>query len=253
MKIYNAFGITPTNSFTSAGSDYYIPNLETEEQINLALKAFEKSYGKSTEQINEIYQEFIKQYEVKEQATNLTHLFLATYDKHLEAAKTGSIYSAVKYFINNFVVYDRKKKVVGVALKLNDTLFINSGIKVALPTAWNDKGPNTEHLRKMLELLGFGIAGLYVNKSGCGNRGWDVRACLVDEDYAGYVHLSQSYTKDLYIEGQNVVYCGDKLVQMMLIPIIHTVYENSKENEYNKIMENSQRGDSGFGSTDIKH
>ena len=76
MKIYNSFGITPTNSFTSAGSDYYIPNLETEEQISLALKAFEKSYGKSTEQINTIYQEFIKQYEVKEQAANLTHLFL---------------------------------------------------------------------------------------------------------------------------------------------------------------------------------
>ena len=253
MKIYNAFGITPTNSFTSAGSDYYIPNLETEEQINLALKAFEKSYGKSTEQINIIYNEFVNQYEIKEQAANLTHLFLATYDKHLEAAKTSSIESAIKYFINNFVVYDRKKKVVGVALKLNDTLFINSGIKVALPTAWNDKGPNTEHLRKMLEILGFGIAGLYVNKSGCGNRGWDVRACLVDEDYAGYVHLSQSYTKDLYTEGQNIVYCGDKLVQMMLIPIIHTVYENSQEDEYNKIMENSQRGDSGFGSTDVKH
>jgi len=253
MKIYNAFGITPTNSFTSAGSDYYIPNLKTKEQINLALKAFEKSYDKSTEQINTIYQEFIKQYEVKEQAANLTHLFLATYDKYLESAKTGSIQHAIIYFINNFVVYDKTKNVVGVSLKLNDTLFINSGIKVALPTAWNDKGPNTENLRKMLELLGFGIAGLYVNKSGCGNRGWDVRACLVDEDYAGYVHLSQSYTKDLFVEGQNIVYCGDKLVQMMLIPIIHTVYENSQEDEYNKIMENSQRGDSGFGSTDIKH
>lgn len=253
MKIHNSFGITPTNSFTSAGSDYYIPNLVTEDQIKLALKAFEKSYGKSTEQINSIYQEFIKQYEVKEQAANLTHLFLATYDKHLEAAKTCSIETAVKYFINNFVVYDRKKNVVGVALKLNDTLFINSGIKVALPTAWNDKGPNTEHIRQLLELLGFGIAGLYVNKSGCGNRGWDVRACLVDEDYAGFVHLSQAYTKDLFTDGQNIIYCGDKLVQMMLIPVIHTTYENSTEDEYGKIMENSQRGDSGFGSTDVKH
>ena len=239
MKIYNAFGITPTNTHVSAGSDYYIPNLETEEQINLALKAFEKSYGKSTEQINAIYQEFINQYEVKEQAANLTHLFLATYDKHLEAAKTSSIESAVKYFINNFAVYDKKKKVVGVALKLNDTLFINSGIKVALPTINKN--------------LGIGIGGLYVNKSGKGNAGFDTRAVLVDEDYSGYVHLSQSYTKDLYTEGQNIVYCGDKLVQMILIPVYYEEYEEINEDEYNKIMKDSLRGSNGFGSSDIKH
>ena len=105
----------------------------------------------------------------------------------------------------------------------------------------------------MLELLGFGIAGLYVNKSGCGNKGWDVRACLVDGDYSGFVHLSQSYTKDLFMEGDNIIYCGDKLTQMMLIPIIHSTYETVEETNYNKIMEGSQRGDSGFGSQDIKH
>ena len=44
MKIYNAFGIKPTNSFTSAGTDYYIPNLNTPEKVELAYKAFEKSY-----------------------------------------------------------------------------------------------------------------------------------------------------------------------------------------------------------------
>lgn len=253
MKCYNAFGITPTNSFTSAGSDYYIPNLKDENQIKLALKAFEKSYKKSTEQINMIYNEFKNQYEHKDEAANLTHLFLATYDKTLEGAKSNSIEYAISYFINNFIVYDKTKKVVGISLKLNDTLFINSGIKVALPTAWNDNGPNTTNLRQMLELLGFGIAGLYVNKSGCGNKGWDVRACLVDEDYAGFVHLSQSYTKDLFMEGDNIIYCGDKLTQMMLIPIIHSTYETTEETNYNKIMEGSQRGDSGFGSTDVKH
>ena len=85
MKCYNAFGITPTNTYSSAGSDYYIPNLKSEKQINLALKAFEKSYGKTSEEIIEIYNEFSKQYSKSEEAANLTHLFLATYNKILEA------------------------------------------------------------------------------------------------------------------------------------------------------------------------
>ena len=254
MKIYNAFGITPTNSFSSAGSDYYIPNLKTEKEITLALKAFEKSYDKTEEQIQEIYNEFKNQYSRTEEAANLTHLYLATYNKVLESFKTNqSVAYSVAYFINNYVVYDPNKKTCGISMKLNDTLFINSGIKVALLTSWNSHGPNTEELLKLLNILGIGIGGLYVNKSGTGNKGWDVRACLVDEDYAGFVHLSMSYTKDLFKEGKNVIFCGDKLVQMMLIPIIHTQYEEATEDEYNKIMENSQRGDSGFGSTDIKH
>lgn len=254
MKCYNAFGITPTNSFTSAGSDYYIPNLKDENQIKLALKAFEKSYKKSAEQINMIYNEFKRQYDYKDEAANLTHLFLALYDKYLEGAKANSIEYAISYFINNFVVYDKNRKVSGLALKLNDTLFINSGIKVALDTVLSDKiAPNPSNAVNTLRMLNIGVAGLYVNKSGCGNRGWDVRACLVDEDYSGFVHLSQSYTKDLFIDGENIIYCGDKLTQMMLIPVFHDEYIEATEDEYNKIMENSQRGDSGFGSQDIKH
>ena len=45
MKIYNSFGIKPTNTYVSAGSDYYIPNIKTEIQQERALKAFEKSYN----------------------------------------------------------------------------------------------------------------------------------------------------------------------------------------------------------------
>ena len=28
MKIYNVFGIKPTNTFVSAGTDYYVPNID---------------------------------------------------------------------------------------------------------------------------------------------------------------------------------------------------------------------------------
>jgi len=40
---------------------------------------------------------------------------------------------------------------------------------------------------------------------------------------------------------------------MILIPVFHTTYVNTDEDNYNKIMSKSERGDSGFGSQDIKH
>jgi hypothetical protein len=39
----------------------------------------------------------------------------------------------------------------------------------------------------------------------------------------------------------------------MLIPVFHDEYIDADEEEYNQIMANSQRGDKGFGSSDIKH
>ena len=260
MKCYNAFGIKPTNSFTSAGSDYYIPNLDTQEKIEKAYKAFEKSYGKTQEQIKQIETIFKFLFEIKHQdhlikhIPNLVHLYFALYDCNLESIKQEDQFEALQCFLKNFVIYDGTNDKVGLKMQLNDTLFINSGIKVALDTVLSDKvAPNPSRAVDMLRLLGIGVAGLYVNKSGKGNAGWDVRACLVDEDYAGFVHLSQAYTKELIEDGQNIIYCGDKLTQMMLIPVFHDEYVDTDEDNYNKIMANSKRGDKGFGSQDIKH
>lgn len=255
MKIYNAFGITPTNSFSSAGSDYYIPNLDSEKKINLAFKAFEKSYHKTKEEIDRIAKLFKVLYEDHaDQYANLTMLFLSLYDRDLKTFNSNEgLEQEIVIFLNNFVVYDEKKKVVGIKLRLHDTLFVNSGLKIALETVFDVNGPRNEETIQKLKSVGVGIGGLYVNKSGKGNAGFDVRACLVDEDYSGYVHLSLGYEKDLLDDGQNIVYCGDKLTQMMLIPIFHTQYEEISESEYDKLMENSERGNSGFGSQDIKH
>ena len=257
MKCYNAFGIKPTNSFTSAGSDYYIPNLTTQTQIEKAYKAFEKSYNKTTEEIGILIKKFEAVIDDKHhsnlqhQIPNLVHLFLALYDPIIEEIKRQSIILAIHTFMDEFVIYDEENDKVGLKMRLNDTLFINSGIKVALDTVLSDK--NDQDVVSLLRKLDIGVAGLYVNKSGKGNAGWDVRACLVDEDYAGFVHLSQSYTKELIEDGQNIIYCGDKLTQMMLIPVFHDEYVDTDEDNYNKIMANSQRGDKGFGSQDIKH
>ena len=92
---------------------------------------------------------------------------------------------------------------------------------------------------------------MFFNKSGKGNKGFDVRAQVVDEDYTGYVHLSKAYTKDNVMDG--IVFCGDKLTQMLILPVIHKdECEELDETAYNEIMEGSQRGDDGFGSTDKK-
>ena len=252
MKIYNEFGIKPTNTYVSAGSDYYIPNIKTEKQKNLAIKAFQKSYKVSEEDINNMIN-FINDYISDDDELNIIHLYLAYHNGNLELIKNESLINGLKYFVDHFLVYDEKKNVWGIEPQLNDTLFINSGIKIALDTVLEDNaiGPRTKDAIDMIRLLNIGIAGLYVNKSGKGNQGYDVRACLVDEDYAGYVHLSMAFTKDT--EKNKNVYCGDKLTQMMLIPIFHTEYEEVTEEEYDNIMKNSNRGDSGFGSNDVKH
>lgn len=255
MKIYNEFGITPTNTYVSAGTDYYIPNVDDYDfnKVKNALKAFEKSYKVSSDDIEGIRTQFeiLEDTQETNQITNMVHLFLALSNKKLDELKKLSLVDAVNYFYKNYLVFDKNGN-AGIKLKLNDTLFINSGIKIALDTVLSDqRGVNNQV--NVFRNLGIGVAGLYVNKSGKGNAGFDVRACLVDEDYAGYVHLSMAYTKDLFEDGQNIVYAGDKLTQMMLIPIFHTQYEEITEAKYNLLMGDSNRGDSGFGSSDVKH
>lgn len=244
MKIFNSFGITPTNTHLSAGSDYYIPNITNDTQAEAALEAFKKSYNITDETLNDLLVLFKMEVEIEQNKYNLiniVHLYLAVGNPRLDELKETSLIESVLYFINEFLVYDDSKHVFGVELHTNDTLFVNSGIKIALETVQKFEDNN------------IGIAGLYVNKSGMGNKGYDIRACLVDQDYSGYVHLSVSYTKELHKSGKNIVYCGDKLTQMMLIPIFHTEYEEISEDEYNELMSNSERGSDGFGSSDVKH
>lgn len=227
LKIYNGFGITPTNTHVSAGTDYYVPNIDENnlDMVERALLAFEKSYGLTREEIIEMRQYFIDA-DITLHLTNIMHLYLALY-----SAKMADLskYGRIDYFIRHYLVYD-SKGTPGVQLQLNDTLFINSGIKVALP---------------------HGYAGVYLNKSGKGNAGFDVRAQVVDEDYTGYVHLSQAFTKDA--DFKNVVYCGDKLTQMLILPVLHTTPVEVSESDYMAEMAGSQRGDDGFGSSDVKH
>ena len=237
FKIYNGFGITPTKSYSAAGWDFYVPII-TEGNKAEALDGLKKSYKKTDKDIEKISASFEKYLAVMEYPNitmtpeliqknllNLCHLLFA-----VDGSIMRSSQNKVKTFIDYYLIWDELREVPGVQLHCNDSVFINSGIKTAL-----------EH----------NTAGVFFNKSGKGVKGFDTRACVVDEDYTGYVHLNLAFTKDNVSDGR--VFCGDKLSQMLLLPIIHTTTcEELNAFDYAKYMEGSERGADGFGSTDNK-
>ena len=152
---------------------------------------------------------------------NILHLYLATnkYKNYTD--------SSIEKFVENKLIFDRNG-VPGIKAELGDYFLFNSGIRVKL---------NED------------TAGVFFNKSGKGNQGFDIRACVVDEDYSGLVHMSAAYDKDRPCE----LYCGDKFVQFVILPIVKTELKETTKDEYFKMHENSQRGADGFGSSDVKH
>lgn len=231
FKIYNGFGITPTKSYAAAGWDFYVPNITDDNKKKTAIEAFKKSYKKSDKDIDIILQRIEKALSTQNKEglykihdINILHLFLS-----LDGSIMRTSQNKVDTFVHYYLIWD-DNNIPGINLHCNDHIFINSGIKVAL-----------DH----------NVAGVFLNKSGRGCKGFDTRAQVVDEDYTGYVHLSQAYTKDNTNDGK--VFCGDKLTQMLLLPLISKdTCEELDNNTYISIMDGSLRGDDGFGSTDNK-
>lgn len=235
LFIYNEFGITPTKNFTAAGYDFFIPKIvETEDNVWDILNAFCASYKINEDDIRRVYNRLsshvVMTYDTDNDAPsmfnndtslNILHLYLATnkYKNYTD--------SSIEKFVENKLIFDRNG-VPGVKAELGDYFLFNSGIRVKL---------NED------------TAGVFFNKSGKGNQGFDIRACVVDEDYAGLVHMSAAYDKDRPCE----LYCGDKFVQFVILPIVKTELKETTKDEYFKMHENSQRGADGFGSSDIKH
>lgn len=238
LKGFVDFGIKPTTTYAAAGYDFYIPNLVTEEQQLKAFEAFKQSYNKTDGDLIAIHNKIALYMEaisgVDNDALganfmNMVMLFLSLDAQSINMHKT--LDGKIDEFITHYLVFDEKKNVPGIKVQLNDHVKINSGVKVALD-------PET--------------AGIFYNKSGMGTRGWDTRACVVDEDYSGYVHLSGSYTKDNKDGG--IIYCGDKFSQMVIEVIVRgDEFEELTEDKYNEAMKDSKRGSNAMGSSDVKH
>ena len=244
LKIYNGFGIVPSKNYIGSGYGFYLPLIADESLFDMVVSAFAKSYKKTTEEIIEIMDEInlylSSIYDNREftkcDLLNITHLFLGLtppddVDWDEEPEKM-SLDEAIDEFVTYRLVFDAKGDtlVPGIVVTEGDYLLFNSGIRVNLPKD---------------------TAGIFFNKSGMGNKGYDPRACCVDEDYSGFVHLSVAFTKSVYV-GQKL-FCGDKIQQMVVLPMVKTEIEEVEENVYNELMSDSKRGSDGFGSSDVKH
>lgn len=235
LRIYNGFGIKPTNTYQSAGMDFYIPNVRKDdtEIYERAVEAICTTYKITRDTYNELCRIFSTYIELGNDELNIIHLFLGTNAQGIDNTITEvwkyEMNARIRKFAKFILVFDKDNK-PGVRLFNCDTLFINSGIKVALPQR---------------------TCGVFLNKSGMGNKGFDVRSQVIDEDYSGYVHLSLAYTKNSY-EGQRV-YVGDKVIQMLILPVLHLDPVEIPEDTYEELMQYSTRGSYGFGSSDVKH
>lgn len=231
MKILNEFGIKPTRTGRAAGYDFYIPNIKTSvEESQFILEAFSKSYNKSVEELKNIIDDLYLQVsatygedKISNEEMNILMLYLSIDSPVLRASD-----DPIETFVDNYLVYDKNGN-PGIKPVVLDHVKFNSGIHT---------------------LLNRGTAGIFFNKSGKGVKGWDIRACVVDDDYTGFVHLSMSYTKINDEDG--IIYVGDKLTQMVILKVEQDDVEEIDADTYNKIMSDSERGSAGFGSSDIK-
>ncbi len=90
---------------------------------------------------------------------------------------------------------------------------------------------------------------LAVNKSGVSTKkGLVMSACLVDHDYLGEIHLGVINTSDEPVQ----IKTGDKLVQFMHLPVLHTAFQEVCAEDFDKLKPDSDRGACGFGSSGTK-
>lgn len=87
---------------------------------------------------------------------------------------------------------------------------------------------------------------LGVNKSGVASKkGLVLGACLIDHDYQSEIHLSVINTGDEPVQ----IKTGEKLVQFMHLPVLHTVFQEVCSEDFDKLKPDSTRGCGGFGSS----
>lgn len=93
-----------------------------------------------------------------------------------------------------------------------------------------------------------GYALIAMNKSGIAKYGFQVGACVIDEDYQGEIHLHVVNISD----SELLLQSGQKLVQMLLIPVLYGGIEVVKDEKDLYPEGESERGSGGFGSTGLK-
>jgi len=131
-----------------------------------------------------------------------------------------------------------------IVLKPQGRILVPAGVHVDLDSLANlvadNQGAEPDELRA-------GVALLVHNKSGVGSKkGLDRLAEVIDQPYQGEVHLNLVNTGTV----DQTIVAGDKLVQMLLIPVF---YSQPKVVPFTELYASeSDRGTTGFGDSDKK-
>ena len=141
LKIYNAFGITPTSTYTAAGLDFYVPDIHPKNEIEREeiLTAFSNSFKKDIAELNsylnifydvlmenkisyrslfnieeseQYFGEFEDEYEefVVDNLFNFLHLYLAL-DSQLMSQSSSNDYRKITLFTNIYLTCSNDHKV----------------------------------------------------------------------------------------------------------------------------------------------
>lgn len=89
---------------------------------------------------------------------------------------------------------------------------------------------------------------LVANKSGVASKkGLDHLAELIDADYHGEIHINLFNTSAVPV----TITTGEKITQLMNVPIIYPTWSFATNSEFDSAvsLENTSRGDNGFGSS----
>lgn len=87
---------------------------------------------------------------------------------------------------------------------------------------------------------------LVANKSGIASKkGLDHLAELIDADYHGEIHINLCNTGSEPV----TVATGDKITQLMNLPIIYPVWQEVTNDDFDACASKSDRGSNGFGSS----
>lgn len=134
----------------------------------------------------------------------------------------GTKFSAgIDFFIPNDIGWEVK------TLRQGESILIPSGIKAEVPK---------------------GCALVAMNKSGIATKkNLVVGACLVDEDYQGEIHIHLINIG----RSETSIQVGEKIAQFVLVPVFMDHIEVVPIDEL--YMEQSERGDGAFGSTNTIH
>tara|TARA_R110000868_G_scaffold75697_3_gene218299 strand:+ start:259 stop:762 length:504 start_codon:yes stop_codon:yes gene_type:complete len=111
-----------------------------------------------------------------------------------------------------------------------NSVLIPSGIKANVPEG--------------RALIAFNKSGIAVKKN------LMVGACVIDEDYTGEIHIDIKNVGTLPAK----VTAGDKIIQLVCVPIDYVDVEvcDSELECFGNLLETSERGSGGFGSTGTK-